>query len=204
MEKLRTRHKHTCISSISNIIFLSLSHPTVIRLCSAGSFIFSAVWQHCFVAMTLFALSHVRVPEYPLVYVQVCVCGPCQRNSLPTFAFCPKIKQHWQEIVLASYAQLLPTCHCCPGIGRNIRSTCVRRSIRGDGSKCAYVPVCVRSLWQDASSEKNSKVAGKVNLKKHSRHTYEYTVVCMRLCKISLHQFLLLLLFFSYSFCWQL
>lgn len=142
MEKVCTWHGiHVYIGYyIEYIVFLSLSCVCV----CVGSFIFSAVWQHCFVAMTLFAS-----PMCLRSRVCVCVCvavaeGPCQRNSLPTFAFCPKIKQHWQEIVLASYAQLLPTCHCCPGIGRNIRSTCVQRSTRGDGSKCACVCVCVR------------------------------------------------------------
>lgn len=108
----------------------------------SASFIFSTVWQHCFVAMTLFALSHVCVCVCLSIPLQKCKCmrGPVSEKFSANF--CPKIKQHWQEIVLASYAQLLPTCHCCPGIGRNIRSTCVRWSIRGDGSKCA-VPVCV-------------------------------------------------------------
>lgn len=131
-----------CISSISNIIFLSLSHPIVIRLC----------W--CLLVSYFLQFGNIVLWRWLCLPCPMCVCVclsiplhecKCMRGPVSekfSANFCPKIKQHWQEIVLASYAQLLPTCHCCPGIGRNIRSTCVRWSIRGDGSKCAVL-VCV-------------------------------------------------------------
>lgn len=50
--------------------------------------------------------------------------------------------------------------------------------------RCARV--CVRagvwSPWQDSANEKNSKAAGKVNLKKHARHTYIWIHWCVRVC----------------------
>lgn len=50
--------------------------------------------------------------------------------------------------------------------------------------RCARV--CVRagvwSPWQDAANEKNSKAAGKVNLKKHARRTNIWIHWCVRVC----------------------
>lgn len=50
--------------------------------------------------------------------------------------------------------------------------------------RCARVCVHagVWSPWQDAANEKNSKAAGKVNLKKHARHTYIWIHWCVRVC----------------------
>lgn len=67
MEKVCTWHGvHVYIGYyIEYIVFLSLSCVCV----CVGSFIFSAVWQHCFVAMTLFA-SPMCLPSRECV----CVC----------------------------------------------------------------------------------------------------------------------------------
>lgn len=73
--------------------------------------------------------------------------GPCQRNSLPTFAFCPKIKQHWQEIVLASYAQLLPTCIVAL-VSAEILEARVCSGPQGVTGQSARACVCVRvRVW---------------------------------------------------------